>query len=78
MFVVQISLLVITFISFVSQILPLMQATKEVNPHPRIVPCVDVWSATFFDFMVLETNLAISYIDVNGIVNQIHCIDKPI
>jgi hypothetical protein len=27
--------------------LSLMQTTQEVNPHPRIVPCVNMWSATF-------------------------------
>ena len=25
-----------------------MQTTQEVNPHPRIAPCVDMWSAIFF------------------------------
>jgi hypothetical protein len=25
-----------------------MQSIKEVNPHPRIVPCVNMWSVTFF------------------------------
>ena len=34
MFVVQISLLIVTFLSLISRILSLMQTTKEVNPHP--------------------------------------------
>jgi hypothetical protein len=25
----------------------LMQTTQEVNPHPRIAPCVNMWSVTF-------------------------------
>jgi hypothetical protein len=45
MFVVQISLL-----SLISRNLSLPQTTKEVNPHPRIAPCVNMWSATFFFF----------------------------
>ena len=36
MFVVQISLLAITFLSLISQILSLMQTTKESNPHPQL------------------------------------------
>jgi hypothetical protein len=27
-----------------------MQATKEVNPHPRIAPYVNIWIVTFFFF----------------------------
>ena len=27
-----------------------MQTTKEVNPHPRIAPCVNMWSVFFFFF----------------------------
>ena len=47
MFVVQISLLIVTFLSLISRILSLMQTTKEVNPHPCIAPCVNMWSVTF-------------------------------
>ena len=36
MFVVQLSLLIVTFLSLISQILSLMQTTKEVNPHSFI------------------------------------------
>jgi hypothetical protein len=28
--------------------LSLMQTTKEVNPHPHIVPCINMWSVTLF------------------------------
>ena len=48
MFVFQIALLIVTFLSLISRILSLIQATKEVNPHPRIAPCVNMWSVTFF------------------------------
>jgi hypothetical protein len=34
MFVVQISLLIVTFLSLISQNLSLTQTTQEVNPHP--------------------------------------------
>ena len=51
MLVVQISLLIVTFLSLISQNLSLMQATKEVNPRPRIAPCVNMWSVTFFFFL---------------------------
>ena len=47
MFVVQISLLIVTFLSLISWILSLMQTTQEVNPHPRIASCVNMWSVTF-------------------------------
>ena len=44
MLVAQISLLIVTFLSLISRNLLLMQATKEVNPHPRIAPCLNTWS----------------------------------
>ena len=48
MLVVQISLLVITLLSLISSwILLLMQTTKEVNPHPCIASCVNMWSVIF-------------------------------
>ena len=47
MFVVQKSNLIVTFLSLISQILSLMKTTKEVNPHPLIAPCVNMWSVTF-------------------------------
>ena len=51
MFVVQISLLIVTFFSLISWILSLMQTTKQVNPHPRIKPRVNMWSVFFFFFL---------------------------
>ena len=53
MFVVQISLLVVTFLSLISQNLPLMQTTQEVSPHPCIAPCVNMWGVTFLFFFSL-------------------------
>ena len=48
MVVIQISLLIVTFLSLISQNLSLMQTTKEVNPHPCIAPCVYMWIFFFF------------------------------
>ena len=48
MFLVQISLLIVTFLSLMSRVLPLVQTIIEVNPHPHIVPCVNMWSVFFF------------------------------
>ena len=50
MFIVHISLLIVIFLSLESQILSFMQTTKEVNPHPRIASCVNMWSVFFFFF----------------------------
>ena len=50
MFIVSISLFIVTFLSLISRNLSLMQATKEVNPHSLIVPWVNMWSAIFFFF----------------------------
>jgi hypothetical protein len=47
MFVVPISLLIVIFLSLISQNLSLMQTTQEANPHPRIAPGVNMWSVTF-------------------------------
>ena len=47
MFMVQISLFIVTESSLVSQILSLVEITKEVNPHPHIAPCVNMGSVTF-------------------------------
>ena len=46
MFVVQISLLIVTFLFLVSRIVSWMQAIKEGNPHPRIEPCVNMYNVT--------------------------------
>jgi hypothetical protein len=50
MFVVQMSLLLVTFHSLISWYLSFMQTTQAVNPHPHIAPCVNMWSVTFFFF----------------------------
>jgi hypothetical protein len=34
-----------------------MQTIKEVNPHPRIVPCVNMWSATLLFFVFFFCHL---------------------
>ena len=52
MCVVQISLLIVTFLSLISRNLSLIQTTKGVNPHPHIVPWVHMWSATFLFFFL--------------------------
>ena len=53
MFLVQISLLIVTFLSLISQILSLMQTIKKVNSHPHIAPCVNMWSVTFLFLLFL-------------------------
>ena len=66
MFVVQIvSLLIVTFLSFISQFLSLMQTTKEVNPNPHIAPCVNMWSVTFF-FLCLLLNVGACICHIAG------------
>ena len=52
MFVVQISLLIVTFLFLISQILSLVQTTQEVNPHPRIASCVNMLNVTFLFLLV--------------------------
>ena len=55
-FIVQISLLIATFLSLISQFFSLMQTIKEVKPHPHIAPCIKMWSVTFlflFFFFIL-------------------------
>ena len=46
------SLLIVTFLSLISQVLSLMQTTKEVNPHPHIAPRVHMWSVFLFCFFL--------------------------
>ena len=53
MFVVQISLFIVTFLSLISQDLSLMQTTQEVDPHPRIAPNVNMWRVTLFILLLL-------------------------
>ena len=47
MFIVQISLLIVTFLFLISWVLLLMQTTQEVNLHPCVASCVNMWSVTF-------------------------------
>ena len=65
MFIVQISLLVVIFLSLISRNLSLMQATKEINLHPHIAPHVNMWSATssfFFRCHLLNVGACICHI----------------
>ena len=67
MFIAQISILNVTFLSLISRNLSLMQTTKEVNPHPRIAPCVNMWSVTFlflFFFLCHLLNVNASIRDI--------------
>ena len=47
-----------------------MQTTKEVNPHPRITPCVNMWSVTFFFFFfflhLLNVGACVCHISQEG------------
>ena len=45
-----------------------MQATKEVIRHPRIVPCVNIWSVVFFFFLchLLNVGACICHITWEG------------
>ena len=52
MFIVQNSLLIVTFLSLISQILSLMQTTKKVYPYPCTVPCANMWSVIFLFFFL--------------------------
>ena len=49
-----------------SQLLSLMQATKEVNPHPRIVQCVNIWDVFFFFLCLLNVGACICHIAREG------------
>ena len=53
MFAVQISLLIVTFFSLISRNLSLMHTTKEANPHPRIMSCVNMWSVCHLLLLLL-------------------------
>ena len=43
-----------------------MQTTKEVNPHPRIVPCVNMWIVFFFLCHLLNVEACTCHIAVEG------------
>ena len=66
MFVVQISLLIVTLLSLISWILSLMQITKEVNRHPHIAPCVNMWSVTFLFFFFFFSSYATCWMLVHA------------
>ena len=59
MFKVQKSHSLLAFLSLISQIFSLMQTTREVNPHPRIAPCVNMWSVILFLFLFFLCHLLI-------------------
>ena len=72
MCVVQTLLLIVTFLSLISQNLLLPQTTKEVNLHPCIVPSVNMWSVTslflffFFSCHLLNVGAHICHIVWEG------------
>ena len=68
MFLVQISLLIVTFLSFISWVLPLMRIIIEANPHPCIAPCVNMWSVFFFFVWHLLNCWC---------MNMSHCLGRP-
>ena len=47
MFLVEIPLLIVTFLSLISWVLPSMQIIEEVNPHPHITSHVYMWDVCF-------------------------------
>ena len=56
MFVVQISLFIVTFLSLISQNVSLI-TTKEFNPRPYIASCVNMWNVFFFFFFFFLCHL---------------------
>ena len=50
------SLFIVTFISLTSQVIPIMQTTKEVNPHPHVTLHANIWSVFFFFFFLSHLN----------------------
>jgi hypothetical protein len=65
MFVVQISPLIVTFLSLISLNLSLMQTIKAVNLRPRIAPCVNMGSFFFF-FHLLNVGACVCHIVWEG------------
>ena len=71
MFVVQISLLIVTFLSLISRNLSLMQIV-QAYPHPCIAPCVNMWSVFFFFFFfhLLNVGACVHHIAREGQENE--------
>ena len=59
------------FLFLVSRILSLMQTTKDVKPHPRIVTCVNMWSVFFFFFHLLNVGACVRHIAWESQVERI-------
>ena len=66
MLVVQISFLMVMFLSLISWMLSLMEPIKEVNPHPHIAPCVNMWSVTFLFFFSFSFSYATCWMLVHA------------
>ena len=48
-----------------------MQTAKEVNPHPRIASCVNMWSATFFLFFFFIIIIRCHLLNVSACIYHI-------
>jgi hypothetical protein len=70
MFKAQTSLLIVIFLSLISQNLSVLQTIKEVNPHPCIAPCVNMWSVTFLS-LSLSFFFLCHLLNVGACVRQI-------
>jgi hypothetical protein len=65
MFVVPISLLIVT-LPYITKFV-INATTKEVNPHPHIAPCVNIWSVFFFFFYhLLNVGACVRHITWEG------------
>ena len=71
MFIVQISLRIVTFLSLISQKFSLMQTIKEVNPHPRIAPHVNMKSVTFLFLFLFYFILLCQLLNVGACIRHI-------
>jgi hypothetical protein len=77
MFIVQISLLIVTFFSLISQNLSSMQTTKEVNPHPDIIPRVDHHYFILIPILVLLLMPLVECWYMRGYMRPPHCLGRP-
>ena len=73
MFLVQISLLIVTFLYLISRVLKLMQLTNEINLHPRIAPHVNMWSVFFLFFFS-----SLCHLLNNWCMDLSHCLEKQV